>query len=104
MQAAEQSGDVDEVRTIGVLVVEPWRFDRRFAVNEGEDLAAEIVEPAESWSGVEPDSLEMNEERFDEFCPRCARSVDGVTDADDLADVGAAATECLLVIHAASLA
>jgi len=104
VQAAKESCNADEVSAVLVLVVQPWWFVRCFAVNEGEDLAAKLVELAEAWRRVEPDSLEMNQERLNKLCARRAWPVDVLTDAYDPADVGAAAAQDLCVVHTASLA
>ncbi len=52
MQPPEQFGNSDKLRAIGVLVVKPWWSHRCIAINEREDLAAEIIDAAESWRGV----------------------------------------------------
>ncbi len=103
VKVPEHLGDRCQVRAIGVVVVQPGWFIRDVTIDEGEDLATDVVDTTESWRGAEPDPLQMREERFDELSPRSPRSTNGVADANDLADVRTPAAENLRFTHIISL-
>ena len=53
------------------------------ALDKGQDLATVLVEPEHAWSPVEPDRLEMPQQRVDRRRVRAQRAAYGVTDPND---------------------